>query len=268
MKQAGVNFYKTDFMDWGLQDSLKVKRYNPGKTSVQYYREVLQMIREEIGQDSYWLACISPFPPFLGFADGVRVANDTPENWANGNLNNAYSQMMSLHYANNILFQNDPDVMYLNNKLFSYTDAEIKSFAYFCGIMGGSVNTSEWLNDADSVKLWRFLAPSGKLEQATLPFWTQNKKLVVCVRKYTAQNAWGVLITNLNETKQKESFSLQELVGLADANVFDWTHEGSSLKGKKTSLDVYLAPHESQLLYISKENKAPLANLTIGGKVW
>ena len=268
MKQAGCTFYKTDFMDWGLQDSVKAKRYTPGKTSVQHYREALKMIREEIGDDSYWLACISPFPPFLGFADGVRAANDTPSNWNAGSLNNAYSQMQSLHYGNNILFQTDPDVMYLNNKLFNYTDAEIKSFAYFCGIIGGSVNTSEWLNEPEAVKLWRFLAPSGKLEQASLPFWSENKKFVVAVRQYKDLNAWGLLITNISEEKRKESYTLKELTGENELFVYNWNHQGSGFIGNKSSVDLSLAPHESALYFVSRTNKAPAENLSIGGKVW
>lgn len=268
MRQSGVSFYKTDFMDWGLQDSVKAKRYAPGKTSVQYYREVLKMIREEIGEESYWLACISPFPPFLGYADGVRVANDTPEVWTANELDNVYNQMQNLHYANNILFQNDPDVMYLNNKLFNYSNAEIKSFAYFCGIMGGSVNTSEWLNDAESVKLWRFLAPSGRLEQAELPFWSKSSKLMVAIRKYPEQNAWGVLITNLSNTKTKEQYSISDLVKEKEMHVFEWNHISVGYIGKKNSLEQILNARESVLYYISKENKAPSPNFSIGGKLW
>jgi len=268
MKQAGATFFKTDFMDWGLQDSMQCKRYTTGKTSVQYYREALQAIREEIGEDSYWLACISPFPAFLGFADGVRAANDTPEKWGSNNLDNVYSQMQSLHYANNILFQTDPDVMYLNNKLFNYTDAEINTFAYFCGIMGGSVNTSEWLDDADSVKLWRFLAPSGKLEQAVLPYWSENKKFVVAARAYPTFGAWGILVSNISEESRKEIYFLKELVGSTELHVYKWSQYGSAYLGKKTALEQNLASHESALYYVSKSNKPPLANLTIGGKVW
>jgi hypothetical protein len=268
MKQAGCTFYKTDFMDWGLQDSVNVKRHTTGKTSVQNYREVLKMIREEIGDESYWLACISPFPPFLGFADGIRVANDTSENWGNGGLNNVYSQMQSLHYGNNILFQNDPDVMYLNNKIFNYTDSEIRSFAYFCGIIGGSVNTSEWLNDPASVKLWRFLAPSDKLNQATLPFLEKDKAFMVAVRQYKELNAWGILVTNISEDKKREGYTLKELTGEDELFAFQWDHNGSGFIGKKNSLEQSLGAHESVLYFVSKVNKAPAPNMSIGGKLW
>jgi len=264
-RSIGITFYKTDFMDWGMQDSVKVDRYTKGKTSTQYYREVLQMIREEIGQESYWLACISPFPPFLGFADGVRVANDTPENWKGGNMDNAYSQMENLHYANNILFQNDPDVMYLTNNQFDYSNAEIKSFAYFCGIMGGSVNTSEWLNDIKSTKMWNFLRPSSKLEKAILPFWSKNENLKVVLRRYENQKAWGLLITNITSDKIRKSYSTKELINTSSISVFEWSENGSSFVGTNSQISVNLGSHESALFYLSETNQAPSATLTLGG---
>lgn len=264
-KSIGITFYKTDFMDWGLQDSTKVNRYTKGKTSVQYYREVLKMIREEIGQESYWLACISPFAPFLGFADGVRVANDTPENWKDGNLDNVYSQMENLHYANNLLFQNDPDVMYLSNSQFDYSQAEINSFAYFCGIMGGSVNTSEWLNDMKSTKMWRFLRPSGKLEQAILPFWSKNEKLKVVLHRYEKQKAWGLLITNTSSEKTRKSFLINDLINKNSISVFEWNENGSASLGSKTQISINLGIHESALFYLSETNQAPSPIMTLGG---
>ena len=70
LRKWGITYFKTDFMDWGLQNSLKVRRFTPGKTSVQYYLDVVRMIREEIGEESYWLGCISPYPPMIGYVDG------------------------------------------------------------------------------------------------------------------------------------------------------------------------------------------------------
>jgi hypothetical protein len=60
----GATFFKTDFMDWGLRDATQYKRHSSGETGVQHYRRVLAMIREEIGEESFWLACIAPFAPF------------------------------------------------------------------------------------------------------------------------------------------------------------------------------------------------------------
>ncbi|WP_234946056.1 glycoside hydrolase family 36 protein [Caldanaerobius fijiensis] len=39
MREWGAEFFKTDFMLWGIQDSSKVKRFKPGKTSIEYFRK-------------------------------------------------------------------------------------------------------------------------------------------------------------------------------------------------------------------------------------
>ena len=46
-RKMGYTFFKTDFLDWGLKDSINIKRYNKDKTSVQILVEVLNLIREE-----------------------------------------------------------------------------------------------------------------------------------------------------------------------------------------------------------------------------
>jgi alpha-galactosidase len=38
-------------MVWRIQDSTQVKRYTPGKTSVEYFREFMKAIREVIGDE-------------------------------------------------------------------------------------------------------------------------------------------------------------------------------------------------------------------------
>jgi len=76
LREWGASYFKTDFMDWGLKDSTTVTRHRPGKTSAQYFDEVLKMIREEIGSESFWLGCIAPYQSMIGYADAVRITND------------------------------------------------------------------------------------------------------------------------------------------------------------------------------------------------
>ena len=46
---------------------------------MEYVRDVLDMIREEIGEESFWLGCIAPYAPFIGLADAMRIAADVSE---------------------------------------------------------------------------------------------------------------------------------------------------------------------------------------------
>ena len=113
----GAEMFKTDFMLWGLQDSSRVKRHMPGKTSVEYFREYLQMIREAIGEESYWLGCIAPFLPFVGYADGMRIGGDVGSSW-DGEFGpqNMMRCLAGNHYTNHHYYQTDPDAVMLKQE--------------------------------------------------------------------------------------------------------------------------------------------------------
>ena len=78
----GFTLFKTDFMLWNMHDSSTVRRYDPALTSVEILRRTLAAIRNAIGEDSYLLGCIAPFMPFIGYADGMRLAGDCGAQWA------------------------------------------------------------------------------------------------------------------------------------------------------------------------------------------
>ncbi|MDD4190357.1 MAG: alpha-galactosidase, partial [Mangrovibacterium sp.] len=108
-RKMGFTFFKTDFLDWGLKDSINIKRYNKDKTSVQVLVEMLTLIREEIGAGSYWLAGTSPFAPLIGFVDGMRVSNDVENAWTRDGVRNMFQETYNCQYFNNVFWQNDPD---------------------------------------------------------------------------------------------------------------------------------------------------------------
>jgi len=80
-RKMGITFFKTDFMLYGSESSASVKRYTPEKTSFEYQHEFFEMIRQEIGQESYWLGCIAPCGPMLGHVDGLRISSDIAPYW-------------------------------------------------------------------------------------------------------------------------------------------------------------------------------------------
>jgi hypothetical protein len=260
----GATFFKTDFMDWGLRDATQFARHDV-ETSVQHYRRVLTMIREEIGEDSFWLACISPFAPFLGFADGMRVSNDSSHHWSRGSTLNMFEQMTNCQFFNNIWWQNDPDVVFLRDKYLQLSQSEIESMALFAGISGGVVNTSDALHEASEnrLALWRFLQPDftsqGESRNARFPFWNdKSRKLLVAVRPYSNGDC-GLLAVNLRDESVTEVVSLGETTSFEAPHVFRWNQDGSESLGKKNELVLKLAPHASQLLYVSEHGSAPRA---------
>lgn len=195
MKSWGVKMFKTDFMLWGYQDSSLVRRAVPGKTSVEYFRDVLQMIREEIGEEDYWLGCIAPFYPFIGFADGMRIGGDVGSSW-DGEFGpqNMIHSVEGNYYMNFSYFQNDPDAVMLRDFHIRLNEREIYSLALYQCLSGGCVYTSEPLHmiSSERRKLWRFIKP--RLDRHPVPYFPfmeeeRTEKVIV----YHGEDGRGVI---------------------------------------------------------------------------
>ena len=146
LKQWGATVFKTDFLDWGLKDTARVQRHDQTRTSVEAFRAVLQAIREEIGPDAYWLACIAPYAPCLGYADAMRVANDTSVAWSEGSQGNMIQETIASQFANGVLWRSDPDCVILRERQTGLSAGEIEALALWSGILGGPVTTSDALH--------------------------------------------------------------------------------------------------------------------------
>jgi hypothetical protein len=266
-REMGVTSYKTDFMDWGLRDSKKVIRYSAGKTSVQYFTDVLKMIREEIGDESYWLSCISPYQPMVGFVDGMRLSNDVGVAWSDASTGNMFREMYAGQFFNNILWQNDPDVLYLRDYSVSLSERERQSIALWDGILGGTLTTScrfNTLND-EALQLWSFLKPSDTHKSASLPFWGTPDSIMAAVREYPDLRSKAVLFVNPTQKSLNQNYSIHELSGMHQGFCFLWLPSRSESLGHLQDLKVRLEPHESVLIYISEENIPPSSSLCIAG---
>jgi hypothetical protein len=276
----GAGFFKTDFMDWGLKDSVLCNRYRPGKTSVQYYCDVVRMIRETIGKDSYWLGCISPFGQMVGLVDGMRVSNDVGAAWSEGGLGNMLQESAAGQYFNNVWWQNDNDTLYLRGvgcqphgevdaeaSVSTLSAEELKSLALWDGVTGGVVNTSDRLHrvSADNLRLFRFLEPPTQRHTAALPYWSGHKRLRVAVRAHAGERSWAVLALNPLAEPVTEELPLAELTGHGQAFCFQWDVGASRSLGACSTLSPTLAPHASALYYVSTDDKAPAEDLGLCG---
>ena len=114
--------------------------WNPSLTSVEILRKTLAAIRSAIGEDSYLLGCIAPFMPFLGFADGMRLAGDCGAQWeASYGPINLLREFPCDNYFNHIFWQNDPDAMLLRDFDTKLTKEETRSLALLQALSGGAV---------------------------------------------------------------------------------------------------------------------------------
>lgn len=251
----GARMFKTDFMLWGLQDSSRVKRHTPGKTSVEYFREYLQMIREAIGEESYWLGCIAPFIPFVGYADGMRIGGDVGSSW-NGEFGpqNMMQCLVGNNYINHNYYQIDPDAVMLREFQIRLDEREIHSLALLAAMSGSCIYTSDPLHliKKDRQKLFLFLKPDIR-RKANIPFLDEERKEMVFVQH--GKNSSLIFILNKSESVFKEAYTLQQLgIPTSYSVVRVMTGEQEGLWKQKLLVDI--EPHDCRL-YLATSDKNP-----------
>lgn len=255
----GAVMFKTDFMYWGLQDSRDVRRHTPGKTSIEYFRDVLAMIREEIGEETFWLGCIGPFFPFVGYADAMRVGGDIGVAWE-GHFNPQSMLMESVgnQHFNQVFWQNDPDVLLIRNMHSDLRSEEVVALAQWQALMGGVVATSDPLHEisAERRALWEFVRPSRDCSVASLPLLPQPDKPFVAVRDLSSGDT-VVLVLNVTDQRICERLSFAELGIQGSRFVFQRAGSTHIRIGEIQTLDVSLASHSSLLFHLSRSDTPP-----------
>lgn len=266
-RKMGFTYYELDYLEVGMRDSFEVKHVKKNKSSVQIFRTVMDIIREEIGAGSFITANKAPYSPLIGYVDAVRIDNDQSWKW-DENTEHIIQESYNTQYFNNVFWQNDPDVVFLRNYKSEYTDMEQKSLALWTGFLGGSVGISDnfELMEKEKLQLWRFLEPVKRPRSALLPFWGNEFVNKVAVRRYPEAKGWGILFLNGTEHTVSETYEVYDLVGSREGWVFIWEPGFSLGLGNSDKISVILSSHESRLYFISDTKENPSLRLTISGK--
>lgn len=259
LKEWGFSLYKTDFMLWNMHDTSKVKRYNSSKTSIEIFRDTLKTIRSAIGEESYLLGCIAPFLPFIGYADGMRIAGDVGAQWASdyGPIN-MIRELVADNYFNNIYWQNDPDSVLLRDFDIFLKPHEIKSLALFQALSGGAVTTSDPIHKIakDRKDLLRFIIPKKKLSPE-FPYLTEKREEVVLIHKLKKGNILYAL--NPSDKPITAVYCFEELFGEKEWYIREY---GKDTTEKNSLYVAKLKPHDCALLFLTKKPlQETLANL-------
>jgi len=267
-QKMGFTYFELDYLESGLRDSSEVQHSKKGKTSVQIFRSVMDIIREAVGPGSFITANRAPYSPLIGYVDAMRIERDQSWNWDEQTTGHILQESYNSQFFNNIFWQNDPDVVFLRNYRSYYSDDEQKSLAFWIGFMGGSIGISDnfKLMENEKLQMWRFLEPNKRPQSASLPYWGANVRNKVAVRKLKNEKGWAVLILNDSAKPVSETYMMNSLIGQKDVWVFVWEPGFSLGLGKGTRLSVTLGSHESKLYYLSDEKQNPELNLTISGK--
>jgi hypothetical protein len=265
--EIGFTYYEIDRLDWGLQRQPDVQKSKKGKSSVQVFREVMDIIREAIGAGSFITANRAPYSPLIGYVDAVRIERDQSWKWDQEITGRILDESFNTQYFNNVFWQNDPDVVFLRNYKCDYTLNEQRSLALWVAFVGGAIGTSDNFSimESEKLQLWRFLEPSTRPQSAMLPFWGNNVTNKVAVRRYKKVKAWGVLVLNDTDGVVTETYLLSDLIGLKEAWVFIWEPGFSLGLGKPSRISVTLSSHESKLYFISETKENPPLDLNISG---
>lgn len=251
----GFSLFKTDFMRWNMHDTSKVKRFDPSFTSVEIFRNTLEAIREAIGDDSYLLGCIAPFLPFIGYADGMRIAGDVGAQW-DGDYGpvNLLREITADNYFNHIYWQNDPDSVLLRDFDLHLKPREVTSLALLQALSGGIITTSDPVHrlSNERLELLRFITPKGKV-RPLLPYLTQNRDDIVLVHRLKQGNLLYAM--NTSDRPITVFYNFFELFGVEEWYAYQY---GNWDIRKSSYYTATLLPHECAMLFLTEE---PLENI-------
>lgn len=243
----GARFFKTDFMLWGIHDSRDVIRHTPGKTSIEYYCDLMEGIKKAIGE-SYWLGCIAPFAPSIGYVNGMRIAADVGAQWNDNAFgpNNLLQEVSADNYFNGVYWQNDPDAVMLRDFYIYLTENEIEGLALLQAISGGAVYTSDDFHrlPANRINLFRFIKPD-KIHSAELPLLEKKDSILTFVQR-DGSRRWLYFFNPTTEKSYVEA-KIQTLTG--DKELYMYRYHSNDFNTKMESEICTSIPAHSGMLF-------------------
>jgi hypothetical protein len=273
----GCEYFKTDFMHFGSEYGPdRAAWHTPGRTRIEIWRGVAEMIREEIGE-AIWLGCGCPLWASIGLVDAVRIGRDVGVAWSGDySAQSLLRDQACRNFANHILWQSDPDCVLLRERFHELSDEEVRSLAIYAGMTGGVMMTSDQLAELSRgrLTLWRLLLPEDRVS-CDFPLLGQSSisyerlanaqpnparflaraedPVLVQVRRPTREGMPGAIffLNTANHTVQR-SYLLAEL-GIGDS-VHLYRGENRSSSGQATSkIAVTLPAHHGALYFFSHD---------------
>ncbi|MFC1762268.1 glycoside hydrolase family 36 protein [Planctomycetota bacterium] len=280
LRQWGFKYFKTDFMYWGAMDYFeggwfheglnghnfiqdksqrpRIKRARPGKTRVEYFCDVLEMIRAEIGPETTWLGCGQPLWMSIGYVDAMRISRNVGARWASGNSPQELLNDMALrNFTNNVFYQVDPGCVLLRHFEHKLTDQEVTSLALLMGVSQGAIMTSDPVDRCKKVRreLFRFIQADDKI-QFQQPLLGREDDWILYVGKRKDNGLQVVYALNSTQKTQHKTFTCQDLGLPAVAYVCHWRKE-KKIQALDGELSLRLAPHQTTLLYVQAQKFKP-----------
>ena len=274
----GCDYFKTDFMHVGsMYGPEDVIYYEKGKTRIEIWRSLAEMIRDEIG-DSTWLGCGCPLWASIGLVDSVRIGGDAGVTWQADTLDESLTRdLVTRNFANNIFWQLDPDCILLRKQFHYLSDLEVEARAIFTGMSGGVMMTSENFKDLDEsrILLWKLFL-NNERKYARLPFlgkspityqanFSHRQKIdsenlvrqnldpvIVQVRDGSERGGpHAVFILNTGQYSVQRSIPFESLGFHGPFYVYEWRNFKPDTYSQ-WHIQITLESHEGKLLFLSK----------------
>lgn len=271
----GCEYFKTDFMHFGSEYGPdRATWHTPGMTRIEIWRRVAEMIREEIGE-ALWLGCGCPLWASVGLVDGIRIGRDVGVAWSGDySAQSLLRDQSCRNFANQILWQSDPDCVLLRERFSDLSEEEIKSLAIYAGMTGGVMMTSDHLGELspDRLELWRLLL-SEQQASCDFPLLGQSDifyeritntqpgqaryavkaedPVLVQVRKPIHAEALGaIFFLNTSSHTVHRGYSLADLGIQESVYLYNWEQQSSSDQAA-SKIAMALPGHESTLYFLS-----------------
>lgn len=177
MKQVrawGFDYLKLDFLFAG---ALPGRRHQDMPREAAY-RQGLQVMRESMGEDAFFLTCGAPVLPSLGLCDAMRIGPDVAEEWENDRDTRLLYNPTTPGTRNAIrtsvnrlwlkpLVHTDPDVAYfcsVQNSLSKQQKSLLQDLALICDFKATS-DLPQWLSETERKELFAFLKAQPDIER-------------------------------------------------------------------------------------------------------
>ncbi len=169
LREWGYRYHKLDFTRAAIlyEDA---PRFRPDLPLVQAYRQAVLRIREEIGQDAYFLMCGGLYDPLIGIVDAQRTGSDVLSMWSakvgsGGGKTAPFTMKQNLlRYWMHPFWDADPDALMirrqntpfrnLNLSLGLLNDDEARTSVLNQFMGGGLACSTEPMRQIEDDRLW------------------------------------------------------------------------------------------------------------------
>lgn len=276
-REMGVRYYMIDFMRGaagGLYGPFEYNEYED-KTKIagpEVYRELLKVIREAAGEDTYIVSSTGPSFINIGCVDGSRTGPDIGEGRA---AIPGYSSYPGTYHINNTPIlrsgvRNFASVYHINGKLFHADSFNVVSIdkpiplseAQTTITMSAMFASPMMLGDLiyeispDRLELLKKALPQNKVSETAIPVDLFDCLAPDCPHIYhlPIERRWGrygvLALLNIDDVNRTYEVDLNELGYDGDCALYDfWDERYLGIKNGKLSFEV--AAHSTRVIRIT-----------------